>query len=100
VAETSNTGFLEYEQWKKTRSLFKQLLDTEICSKDEWTSFGHVMTGGFKGDRNAPMPKLEYQPASLHGIITKSLPDFLLLILYGILFFAGSYVVFLRYDVR
>jgi ABC-type transport system involved in multi-copper enzyme maturation permease subunit len=100
MAETSNTGFLEYEQWKKTRSLFKQLLDTEICSKDEWTSFGHLMVGGYKVDRNAPMPKLEYQPVSLHRIITKSLPDFLLLILYGVLFFTGSYVVFLRYDVR
>lgn len=100
MAETSNTGFLEYEQWKKTRSLFKQLLDTEICSKDEWTSFGHLMVGGWKVDRNAALPKLEYQPVSLHRIITKALPDFLLLILYGVLFFAGSYVVFLRYDVR
>jgi ABC-type transport system involved in multi-copper enzyme maturation permease subunit len=99
MAEASNTGFLEYEQWKKTRSLFKQLLDTEICSKIKSTSFGHFMTGSMKKD-NAPMPKLEYQQVSLHRIITKVLPDFLLLILYGVLFFTGSYVVFLRYDVR
>jgi len=100
MAETSNAGFLEYEQWKKTRSLFKQLLDTEICSKQEHTQFGQVGTFGFKGDKNAPMPKLAYQPVSLHRIMTKALPDFLLLILYGVLFFACSYVVFLRYDVR
>lgn len=99
MAETSNTGFLEYEQWKKTRSLFKQLLDTEVCSKHEWTSFGKYMVSSTKKDK-APLSKLEYQPVSLHRIITKALPDFLLLILYGVLFFAGSYVVFLRYDVR
>lgn len=100
MTEISNTGLVEYQQWKQTRSRFKQLLDEEICSKHERTRFGNFSMSDFKGDRNAPAPKLKYQPVSFSKVIISVLPDFVLLLLFCILFFAGAYVSFLKYDVR
>lgn len=100
MVEISNTGLVEYRQWKRTRSRFKQLLDEEICSKQESMRFGNFSTGDFKGDRKAPAPKLAYQAVSLSTVWKRVWPDFALLLLYCILFFAGAYVVFLKYDVR
>lgn len=54
----------------------------------------------FKGDRNAPAPKFKYQPVSLSKVLISVLPDFVLLLLFCILFFTGAYVSFLKYDVR
>jgi ABC-type transport system involved in multi-copper enzyme maturation permease subunit len=100
IVEISNTGFCEYEQWKLTRSRFKLLLDKEISSKEASAWFGIMGYSTFHGDPNAPMPKLKYQPVPLHEAISSVLPDFILLVLYGVLFFAGAYVAFLKYDVR
>lgn len=100
MVEISSTGLVEYKQWKRTRSRFKQLLDEEICSKQDSMRFGNFSTGDFKGDRKGPAPKLVYQPVSLSTIWKYIWPDFALLLLYNILFFTGAYVVFLKYDVR
>ncbi len=100
ITEISRTGFVEYRQWKRNRTLFKQLLDTEVCSQIERTSFENFSMGGFKGDRDAPPPRMSYQPASHEDILRTIWPDFLILAVYGFLFFTGAYVAFLRYDVR
>ncbi len=46
------------------------------------------------------IPVFEYQPASVEAAIGASLPDLGLLAIFNLLFIAGSFIAFLRYDVR
>jgi ABC-type transport system involved in multi-copper enzyme maturation permease subunit len=100
MAELSNTGFAEYRAWQETRSRFKQTIDREIASKMDMTRFGNMSVGGRGIDRTAPAPKIDYKFVSLGEVIAAAWPDFVILIFFGIVFFAASYIVFLRYDVR
>jgi len=100
MAEMANTGFAEYREWQETGSRFKQMLDREIRAKMDMIQFGNMSVGGGKLDRTAPMPKTEYRPVRLDRIVSIVWPDVLVLLIYGILFFAGAYVIFLKYDVR
>ena len=45
-------------------------------------------------------PRFEYREEPLGGRVQAALPEFLLLLGYGLVFFALAYVSFLRYDVR
>jgi ABC-type transport system involved in multi-copper enzyme maturation permease subunit len=45
-------------------------------------------------------PRFEYREEPLGGRVQAALPGFLLLLGYGLVFFALAYVSFLRYDVR
>jgi ABC-type transport system involved in multi-copper enzyme maturation permease subunit len=100
VTEISRTGFVEFRQWKRNQARFKELLDREICSKIERMSFENFSMGGFPGDRNAPPPRMAFETSSTKSILDDVWPDFVLLLVYGFLFFTGAYVAFLRYDVR
>ncbi len=51
-------------------------------------------------DRNAPAPKFPPDAVTIEKRLTAVWIDLALLGVYGILFFAGAYVAFLRYDVR
>ena len=46
------------------------------------------------------LPNFEYQPISFASVFQSSLIDLGILILYNIIFFAASFVFFLRYDLR
>ena len=46
------------------------------------------------------MPQFEFKPESLKASIARALPDILIMVLLIIVFFAGAFVSFLRYDVR
>jgi len=100
MAELSNTGFAEYRAWQETRSQFKQAVDRDISSKSGFTRFGNMAVGGGGIDRKAPAPKVEYKPVRFGDVAATTWPDVLVLVIFGFLFFAGSYVAFLRYDVR
>jgi len=45
-------------------------------------------------------PRFEYREEPIGGRVQAALPEFLLLLGYGLVFFALAYVSFLRYDVR
>jgi len=100
MVEISNTGLLEYRQWKQARSRLKQLLDSEISNKLRSINFGNYVSILFNGDENAPMSRIEYQSVPFRKVWPTVWPDFILLLVYGILFFLGAYVIFLKYDVR
>jgi ABC-type transport system involved in multi-copper enzyme maturation permease subunit len=100
MAEISNTGFAEYREWQETKSRFKQVIDREISAKMDVIQFGNLSVAPGKIDRTTPMPELEYHPVRLDEVVSIVWPDVLVLFIYGVLFFAGSYAVFLRYDVR
>ncbi|MEM7354460.1 MAG: ABC transporter permease subunit [Acidobacteriota bacterium] len=46
------------------------------------------------------LPAFEYAPPSTASVVRDTAPDLALLALYNLLFFAGAFVAFLRYDVR
>jgi len=100
MAELSNTGFAEYRAWQETRSRFKQAIDRDIASKYDMIRFGGMAAGGGKIDRTAPAPKAEYKPVRFGEVAATTWPDVLVLAIFGFVFFAGSYVIFLKYDVR
>ena len=101
MIEMSNTGFTEYDQLKATRSRLKHILDTEIHGKDKSTIFKDVAITVNTGENlESPIPRIEYTPTPLIRTLASIWADFVVLIVYGFLFFAGSYVAFVRYDVR
>jgi ABC-type transport system involved in multi-copper enzyme maturation permease subunit len=100
LAELSATGFVEEKAWRDTRSRFRQILDREIAPKTGSISFGDLTYGSLKLDRKAPAPKLPPEPVPLEKRLAAVWADLALLVIYGLLFFTGAYVAFLRYDVR
>ena len=46
------------------------------------------------------LPVFQYQPPDAASTISEALPDLGLLALFNVMFFAGAFVAFLRYDVR
>jgi len=100
MAETSNTGFAEFREWQKTKMLFKQSIDREISVKMDTITFGDLSIGRDKFDRAAPISNVAYRPVLFDEVVAVVWPDILVLFIYGILFFAGAYAVFLGYDVR
>jgi ABC-type transport system involved in multi-copper enzyme maturation permease subunit len=46
------------------------------------------------------MPRHTFKPESLKESLMLALPDFLIMTLMVLVFFAGAFVSFLRYDVR
>jgi len=100
LAEISNTGLLEHQAWRETRVRFEQLMKDEITSKDQMMRFKNFSTGDLQVDRDAPAPRLEYQPIKFHAVLSSVWIDLVLLVFYCILFLVVSYVAFVRYDVR
>ncbi len=101
MAELAGTGFAEERQWLETRSRFKQILDREIAIKLTALAFKNITLSSYRGiDLKAPAPKLPAEPVPLERRLAAGWVDMALLGIYGVLFFAGAYVVFLRYDVR
>jgi len=79
---------------------FKNLIDAEISNKAAGAWFGDGGYSTFRGDYKAPMPKVEFRRISLASVLKNVMPDFILLVFYGFLFFTGAYVAFLKYDLR
>jgi hypothetical protein len=100
LTELAGTGFAEERAWRETRARFKRTIDRELGSKMEMRRFGQLSYGGGNIDRSAPAPKFPPDVVSLEKRLAAVWVDLALLGVYGILFFAGAYVAFLRYDVR
>ena len=97
----------------------QHFLDTASAYQQSYAAFMSEKTGGTlkgggmvmifrrEGDDVTPtpidpqeIPVFEYQPPSLGTVFNTSFLDFGLLALFNIIFFAGAYTAFLRYDVR
>jgi ABC-type transport system involved in multi-copper enzyme maturation permease subunit len=105
LTELAGTGFVEVEQWRNTRSRLQQIIDREITSKMRIVEFqkdkDKVLAGiSEELDRNAPAPAVLPLPIRLAKVMASISIDLLLLMVYGVIFYAGAYVSFLRYDVR
>jgi hypothetical protein len=101
LAEMSHTGLLQYQMFKEEVSRFEQTLNKEIYSKYKIRrQKGGSANVNFEGDQAVAPPKFQYSLMSLQSVVKDILPDFILLAIYNILFFAAAFVAFLRYDVR
>jgi ABC-type transport system involved in multi-copper enzyme maturation permease subunit len=101
LAEMSYTGLLQYRTFKEEVSRFEQTLNKEIYNKYKIRRHkGGSADIYFDGDGAVGPPKFQYSLISLQSVVKDILPDFILLAIYNILFFAAAFVAFLRYDVR
>ena len=71
----------------------------------KWVSEGTMEEFAARGKKRpkpdlSSMPRYTYTNTDLADSFASTIPDFTVLILINILFFAGAYVAFLRYDVR
>lgn len=100
LAEISHTGWNEYQRFNEKIIQFQQTLNKEVFYKQRTTRSRRGIGSSFAGDMKAPAPKLEYSRISFDAVIRNILPDFILLLLFNILFFTGAFVGFLKYDAR
>jgi ABC-type transport system involved in multi-copper enzyme maturation permease subunit len=99
MAEISKTGWLEYQEFAKDVSRFQLVLNEKVYSQNVF----EVTKGGlqsYEGKFSGPAPIFQFQTISNESLMKNVLPDFILLVIYNLLFFAGAYVKFLRYDAR
>jgi ABC-type transport system involved in multi-copper enzyme maturation permease subunit len=100
VTEIAGTGLAEVGRLKENKTAFASLLENEISRKLKMLRFGNMAMGEDGFDRDAPASKFVYREGTLRDELAGVWPDMALLLFYGILFFAGAYVSFLRYDLR
>jgi ABC-type transport system involved in multi-copper enzyme maturation permease subunit len=100
MAELARTGWLEYGQFHNLVRQYEEVLDREIFNKQHVIRVPDGVTFSNEADLKAPAPVFAYVPAPEENLIRNILPDVVLLLLFNFVFFAGAYVVFLRYDAR
>ena len=93
------TGINEHERFLNSIKTYKPAFT-------KWANTRMMESINFSDPTNQPkpeisdMPRHEFKPESLRVSFAKALPDFLVMVLMIIVFFAGAFVSFLRYDVR
>jgi len=100
LAEIAGTGWLEYKRFIETVGRFQQNLNDEIYSKNRYQRMQGGAGFGFTGKADAPLPRLADVRIPFGDVMRDVLPDFVILLLFNTLFFAGAFVAFLRYDPR
>lgn len=108
VSEFAATGVLEMNNLARNADRFQNEVKDNIYDKFIVRKYGgtdgatatqsHVVPG-FDPNKIDP-PQLNYHAIGLAEALVSEWLDILLLIFFNILFFAASYVSFLRYDVR
>jgi ABC-type transport system involved in multi-copper enzyme maturation permease subunit len=100
MAEIAGTGWLEYKRFTETVGRFQQRLNDEIYSKVRFQRMEGGISSGFSGKSDVPPPRLADVRIPFGDVARNVLPDFVLLLVFNALFFAGAFVAFLRYDPR
>jgi hypothetical protein len=101
LAELSRTGWLEYEKFNSGVRQYEEVLNREIFNKQDIRHYGLTGIGiSNSADPDAPAPVFSYVPTPEESIVRNVLPDVVLLLLFNLVFFAGAFVAFLRYDAR
>jgi len=107
ISEISATGTLEADKIRENteryqaevkENLYDKYIKKEVITRNGWASGGDYVRGF--DPRTAPTPELKYRHANLDEALKTEWTDIVLLLLFNIVFFALSYVSFLRYDVR
>ena len=101
LAELARTGWIEGQQFDRQVRRFGDVLNRDIFNKERITKFKGVGVGiSNEADSHGPAPSFAYAPSPAETLVRNVLPDVILLILFNLVFFAGAFVSFLRYDAR
>jgi ABC-type transport system involved in multi-copper enzyme maturation permease subunit len=108
LSEMAGTGTSEIENFSKQARQFQETMKrnyydnfefSEYRTDNQWSG-GYYRKEGFDLDK-FPVPHMSsYRHVGLAGALSVCWWDIVLLILFSVLFFAGAFVSFLRYDVR
>lgn len=113
LEELTETGFSQY------RSFYRRMLDFKLALRRHLFDVYPVSKRWWDGDRGmsrdekqkmkekirrpidfASVPKFEEKRSGFGILLTNALPYGVLIIMFNVLFFAGTFVSFLKYDVR
>jgi len=95
----ARTGLDEHEQFlasiRSYKPIFTKWVNSRLMKNINFT------TGETTGKVElADMPQHKFEPEALSKSFARTIPDFGLMIVLIIVFFAGAYISFLKYDVR
>lgn len=108
VSEVAATGTIEAYKFNENASRYQAEVKESIYDKYIVKIYGDPRTGyasttdhvkGFNASKVA-VPHLNYHHSTLDEALKAEWVDIFLLLLFNIVFFAASYISFLRYDVR
>jgi ABC-type transport system involved in multi-copper enzyme maturation permease subunit len=100
LSEIARTGWMQAERFVQDVDRFGAAIDDQVYGQyKEFRQKGGASVG-FKGDRLTAAPVFQSTRIPTEDIVKNTLPDALLLVVFNALFFAGAFVVFLKYDVR
>jgi ABC-type transport system involved in multi-copper enzyme maturation permease subunit len=100
LAEISRTGWLEYQRFSSDVARFEEILNNEVYEKNAYIRSKGGVTQSYEGDIQAPAPRFAETEFPDDRLFSNVLPDLVLLVVFNLLFFAGAFAGFLRYDVR
>jgi ABC-type transport system involved in multi-copper enzyme maturation permease subunit len=89
----ARTGLDEYSQFLASIRSYKLIFT-------KWMNSRMLLTGEKAKVNLADMPQYNFEPEPLAKSLARTIPDFGLMVFLVIVFFAGAYVSFLKYDVR
>lgn len=93
------TGIHEHERFLNSIKSYKPVF-TKWANAKMMQNISFDRTAEQTKPDISDMPQHEFKPESLRDSFALAIPDFAVLILMIIVFFTGSFVSFLRYDVR
>jgi hypothetical protein len=112
LSELSSTGAAEMDNFARQAQQFQETVKLSHYDSFEYkeyrlvngnntrSSTGFTRKEGYDPS-NASIPQMSnYRHASLAGALSVCWVDIVLLLLFTVLFFAGAFAMFLRYDVR
>jgi len=100
MAELARSGWLESGQFRREVRQYEEVLNREIFDKQRIIRMPRGGMISNEADPKAPAPVFAYVPTPEDDVVRDILPDVALLILFNLVFFAGAFVTFLRYDPR
>lgn len=107
ISDNGFYGFLRFHnQVMNYKNVFKDFaIDKDKQDKDSYHLIWNESWAAKTFFSQKPVdfneiPKFEYQKASLKEVLNNCLWDFLILVLWNIVLFTGTFVAFLRYDMR
>ena len=101
LAELSRTGWLEYRQFGAEAREFESILNRDVFDKLTFLRMGRNASVNLdEKAAAAAAPTFEYRPTRMEAVVRDVLPDLVLLALFNLIFFAGAFLAFIRYDAR
>lgn len=109
MAELSGTGYSESDNFLRQAKQFQATVKQEVYDKyiiKTYKASGSSMSMVNKTDDSfdedtVPVPVLDnYKHVGIGEVLQQNWIDIMLLCLYGVLFFTGAFISFLRFDVR